>query len=334
MAPNLAPKQNRSSSVTENVNSQNDSPAKQDLSQSQQKEPSGSDVKNVEQTGSENTVKNALSVKIKQQMQAQSKQKINNENESCNVPKGNKAKENNEQKNKQKVKSQTNKGCKDTEVKAVEKSAPQTIGFESKKDENVENEQDDLNIEMTDARTPGSDMEIDQSEKSHVKRLNFEDVSVNTREDETKFQPSAEFSTANLIRSEHLTLSGDVFSKSTGHMSFKQLLEATSENSAQLNKSMGFIEKSKNSLFVTQSNIPGRSAFVPFSQVQSRKDSNVLNQSVAMAIPLMVQPVIQSQAGAVSSNQIQGIVSNQMQGLVANQKPGMATCMIAVPTAL
>lgn len=144
-------------------------------------------------------------------------------------------------------------------------------------------------VDIREAVTPELSMDIEQTELSHVRKINFDELGGNeSSPDESKTKSP---SNGNIS-------SDDKLSRSAGCLNLKTMLEGKDENKLNLNKSMGFLECSKNALFANQSTIPGRSAFVPFSQVQSlcKKDNPNASQSVAMAIPVIMPSGSQTQS--------------------------------------
>ncbi|KAL4216656.1 hypothetical protein ACF0H5_024379 [Mactra antiquata] len=157
------------------------------------------------------------------------------------------------------------------------------------------------------AVTPELAMDTEQMELSHVRKIDFDTFGENDSSPENE-----KVGTVSSI----INISEDKLSKSAGCLNLKTMLEAKDDGkSICLNKSMGFLECSKNALFVNQSTVPGRSAFVPFSQVQSfgKKDNTNTSHSVAMAIP-----VIMPSAAPTSSSH------------TVSQSSGIA--MITIPT--
>ncbi|XP_052786634.1 uncharacterized protein LOC128221957 [Mya arenaria] len=287
---------------------------------------------------SDKSVKSALSNKLKSQIQAQSKENIGKTDKYMKKTSGTKdVIEITGIKQKDNAPSSIEQVLNNAFEQKSENTAQgyKLIDLDYDKENTDSNSTVELNMSISDAQTPGSDMDVDQSERTHVKRLNFEDaispssssltVTVEGQYGHTSNKCSQQILPESVVAENIQTVVGssETLSKSTGHLNFKKLLENQGESFVHLNKSMGFIEKCKNSLFVNQCNVPGRSAFVPFSQVQAvpRKDSGVITQSIAMAIPVMVQSVSQGSAHPLEEQQV-------------SQSMGVTPCMIAVPSSV
>ena len=163
---------------------------------------------------------------------------------------------------------------------------------------------------ICEAKTPENSMETDQAELSHVRKIDFDDIvgqnkfeNFPANDTNAVSEKSNNGITKNSAAADINESSADKLSKSTGCLSLKKMLENKPEEKACLNKSMGHLGKSKTTLFVNQSTVPGRSAFVPFSQVQSlcRKEGTGVNQSVAMAIPIIIPSAAQTQSSQTVS---------------------------------
>ncbi|KAH3873141.1 hypothetical protein DPMN_036368 [Dreissena polymorpha] len=283
------------------------------------KNSASGEVTNIQAGSIDSAVKYALSNKLKGQNPIQSKMSVNETKEE-NEPKG--ESENMHKDQKGKNKSKKGKPSKvDTEAKVNLKELHKCVEQNVMETDNTEYELERNDIrdekpEIVDARTPGSDMET-EIVKGHVKKLNFEDNikqhihhSCATCAEHTvttsfvKPIKSLSHNVTKMVEPASVTkdlqqVSQDALSKSTGELGLIKLLESKDKlKTLQLNKSMGFIEKSKNSLFVNQSKMAVKSAFVPFSQFQSspRKDS-LINQSV-ISIPVMI-PSVSSQSVSV-----------------------------------
>lgn len=170
----------------------------------------------------------------------------------------------------------------------------------------ISNEKCENETNIGEAKTPESCMETDQSELSHVRKIDFDDLvsqSVNKKTDSKAKTSVAKEGKGSCAQLDTVEVSAEKLSKSTGYLSLKKMLENKSEDQSGLNKSLGYLGKSKNALFVNQSAIPGKSAFVPFSQVQSlcRKEGTGGSQSVAMAIPVIIPSVAQTQSSQTVS---------------------------------
>lgn len=171
--------------------------------------------------------------------------------------------------------------------------------------EDISYKQSENSANICEAKTPETCMETDQSELSHVRKIVFDDIVVQHHaktgsNSKAKVISEARESVGPVDTGE---LAADKLSKSTGYLSLKKMLEKKSEDQISLNKSMGYLGKTKNALFMNQSTVPGRSAFVPFSQVQSlcKKEGSSVNQSVAMAIPVIIPSVSQTKSSQTAS---------------------------------
>ncbi|XP_053386900.1 uncharacterized protein LOC123541920 [Mercenaria mercenaria] len=163
---------------------------------------------------------------------------------------------------------------------------------------------------ICEAKTPENCMETDQSELTHVRKIDFDDlVAQHSGDNKSQYNINTvsekvnNDNTKSSVSTDVTESSADKLSKSTGYLSLKKMLENKSEDPSGLNKSLGHLGKSKTALFVNQSTVPGRSAFVPFSQVQSlcRKEGSGINQSVAMAIPIIIPSAAQTQTSQTVS---------------------------------
>ena len=155
--------------------------------------------------------------------------------------------------------------------------------------------------------TPYSEMEVNSNSFSHVRKISFDDI------EEEPLQGSVEQNIAKSVVDQGKSAKMDILSKSAGHLSLKMLLERKDENQSGLNKSTGLLEKSKHNFLMNQSNVQGRSAFVPFAQVQQpRRDSGEASQSLPLNIPTTAPSITEKsvsignestvQSGAQSTN--------------------------------
>lgn len=155
-------------------------------------------------------------------------------------------------------------------------------------------------IDLTGAHTPGNEMETDQALNSYVRKIDFDLIRQTSAGSSSTVQSqpvtaclnnllstTVAGETTQKVNSASNSRSSDVLSKSTGFITFQQLLKEQNEGKHNLNKSMGFLENSATSV---------RSAFVPVQSI-SRKDG-ASNQSVAMAIPVIIPSSVTSQATA------------------------------------
>lgn len=154
-------------------------------------------------------------------------------------------------------------------------------------------------IDLTGAQTPGHEMETDLVPKSHVRKIDFDDVvgnkSVSKLDSSLSCQPvpitTRSENSSEVKQTDSNVVSGtEVLSKSAGYLNFQQLIKDSNESQLNLNKSMGFLEKSTTAV---------RSAFVPVQSI-SRKDNTTGNQSVAMAIPVIIPSAGSSQSVAAT----------------------------------
>lgn len=159
-------------------------------------------------------------------------------------------------------------------------------------------------IDLTGAQTPGYEMETDLVPKSHVRKIDFDDVVGNksvSKLDSSSCQPvpiatrsengsEVKQTDSNVASGTVVAGSSEILSKSAGYLNFQQLIKDSNESQLNLNKSMGFLEKSTTAV---------RSAFVPVQSI-SRKDNTTGNQSVAMAIPVIIPSAVSSQSVAAT----------------------------------
>lgn len=247
-------------------------------------------------TGSENSVKHALSNKLRNQKAAQSKaesgKSANNALVSAVMETNKVTSEQNDANRKNK---ESNKKAVSTKGKIGPKEREDMETDE--KDVVKDDEQNDLYV--SGAHTPGTEMETDQNLKSHVRKINFDILKEKPTSQQQAHAVTIACSGNSQLQAgmigltkniESASTNSDVLSKSTGFLNFKQLLNSQSQGDRKgqvnLNKSMGFLEKSSTTR---------GSAFVPVQSV-SRKDNSTGNQSVAMAIPVIIPSAVTSQA--------------------------------------
>ena len=261
------------------------------------------------QTGSENSVKSALSNKLKSMKAAQSR-KDNSVTKPCEHS-GNSAIVVETNKAKMEQKSAKNSNKRETTKQAIVHEQKNDISrnekvagvnlmeeMEIESSREIKKGQDQMeakDIDFTGAHTPGNEMETDEGVKSHVRKINFDAVGQNLEQKEL-ISRSLSMATrgnatepkqgeTNLINCS--SASSEALSKSTGFINFKQLLKDPNIADLNLNKSMGFMEKSATSV---------RSAFVPVQSINRKDGTN--NQSVAMAIPVIIPSAVTSQSAA------------------------------------